>query len=147
MADIERRRTIAASPEAIWDVLADFGAISTWADNIDHSCILVHGAEPVGTTRRVQVGRDTLVERIVQFDPPRVLAYEIEGLPRRLRAVTNCWTLRPSGASSVVTLTTTVEIGARPSQQLAERALCRVLARQSDAMLAGLAKRMENSRV
>lgn len=147
MADIERRRTIAASPEAIWDVLADFGAISSWVPNIDHSCILVHADGPVGTTRRVQVGRDTLVERIVEFDPPRTLAYEIEGLPKRLRAVTNSWTLRPSGASSVVTLTSTVEIGSRPSQQLAERALCRVLARQSDAMLAGLAKRMENSRV
>jgi uncharacterized protein YndB with AHSA1/START domain len=147
VADIERRRTIAASPEAIWDVLADFGAISAWAANIDHSCILVHGAGPVGTTRRIQVGRDTLVERIVECDPPRALAYEIEGLPRRLRAVTNRWTLRPSGVSSVVTLTSTVEIGSRPSQQLAERALCRVLARQSDAMLAGLAKRMESARV
>ena len=147
MADIERRRTIAASPEAIWDVLADFVAISSWVDNIDHSCILVQDAAPVGTTRRLQVGRDTLVERIVQFDPPRTLAYEIEGLPRRLRAVTNSWTLRPSGESCVVALTSTVEIGARPSQQLAERAVCRVLARQSDAMLAGLAKRMESARV
>lgn len=147
MADIERRRTIAASPEAIWDVLADFGTISAWADNIDHSCILVHATKPVGTTRRVQVGRDTLVERIVQFDPPRTLAYEIEGLPRRLRAVTNSWTVRASDNSSVVTLTSTVEIGSRASQQLAERALCRVLARQSEAILAGLAKRMEDSRV
>ncbi len=147
MADVERRRTIAASPEAIWTVLADFGAISSWAGNVDHSCILVHGTGPVGTTRRIQVGRDTLVERIVQFDPPHTLAYEIEGLPKRLRAVTNCWTLRPDGRSTAVTLTTTVEIGSRPGQQLAERALCRVLARQSDAMLDGLAKRMENSRV
>jgi carbon monoxide dehydrogenase subunit G len=147
VADIDRTRTIAAAPEAIWDVLADFGAISSWADNIDHSCVLVQGTEPVGTTRRIQAGRDALVERIVEFDPPLALAYEIEGLPRRLRAVTNRWTLRPSGESTVVTLTSTVEIGARPSQQLAERAVCRVLARQSDAMLAGLARRMESKRV
>jgi uncharacterized protein YndB with AHSA1/START domain len=147
VADIERRRTIAASPEAIWDVLADFGALSSWAANIDHSCILVQGTEPLGTTRRIQVGRDTLVERIVEFEPPHALAYEIQGLPRRLRAVTNRWTLQPAGDSTVVTLTSIVEIGPRSSQQLAERALCRVLARQSDAMLSGLAKRMENTRV
>lgn len=147
MADIDRTRTIAAAPKAIWDVLADFGAISSWADNVDHSCILVGGTTPVGTTRRVQVGREVLVERIVEFDPPHALAYDIEGLPKRLRRVTNRWTLRPVGRSSVVTLTSTVEIGSRPDQQLAERILCRVLARQSDAMLAGLAKRMESARV
>lgn len=147
MADIDRTRTIAAAPMEIWDVLADFGAISSWADNVDHSCILVRGTEPVGTTRRVQVGRDALVERIVEFDPPNVLAYDIEGLPKRLHRVTNRWALRQSGSASVVTLNTTVEIGSRPVQQLAERVLCRVMARQSDAMLAGLTKRMESARV
>ena len=37
-----RRRlgTIAAEPQAIWDVIADFGAISSWADIVDHSCLL-----------------------------------------------------------------------------------------------------------
>ena len=147
MADIDRTRTVAAAPQEIWDVLADFGAISAWADNIDHSCILVHGTKPVGTARRVQVGRDTLVERIVEFDPPHALAYDIGGLPKRLHRVTNRWTLRPAGRSTVVMLTSTVEIGSRPDQRLAERLLCRVLARQSDAMLAGLAKRMETARV
>jgi hypothetical protein len=47
----------------------------------------------------------------------------------------------------VVILTSAVEIGSRPDQQLAERVMCRVLARQSDAMLAGLAKRTESARV
>ena len=58
---------------------------SSWADNVDHSCILTSGADgtPIGTARRVQVKRDTLVERITEFDPPHVLAYDIEGLPRR----------------------------------------------------------------
>ncbi|HET6736471.1 SRPBCC family protein [Mycobacterium sp.] len=147
MADIDRTRNIAAAPKQIWDVLADFGGISSWVDNVDHSCILVGGTGPVGTTRRVQVGREVLVERIVEFDAPHALAYDIEGLPKRLRRVTNRWTLRPVGRSSVVTLTSTVEIGSRPDQQLAERIVCRVLARQSDAMLAGLAKRMESARV
>lgn len=147
MADIDRTRTIAAAPKQIWDVLADFGAIGSWAGNVDHSCILVAGPQPVGTTRRIQVGREVLVERVVEFDPPHALAYDIEGLPKRLRKVTNRWTLRPVGRSSVVTLTSTVEIGSRPDQQLAERIVCRVLARQSDAMLAGLAKRMESARV
>jgi hypothetical protein len=147
VAEIQRTRIIAARGQEVWDVLADFGAIGSWADNVDHSCILSSGVDgaPVGTTRRVQVKRDTLVERIIEFDPPHVLAYDIEGLPRLLRRVTNSWTL--AGDSSVVTLTSTVEIGPRPPQNLAERVVCRVMARQSDSMLAGLANRLENARV
>ena len=97
VADISRSRTIAAQPQAIWDVLADFGSLSSWADNVDHSCVLNHGPDggALGTTRRVQVGRNALVERITEFDPPATLAYDIEGLPARLRKVTNRWTLRP----------------------------------------------------
>ena len=153
MADIQRTRNIAAPPREIWNVLADFGSISSWADNVDHSCILYSGADggPLGTTRRVQVKRDALVERITEFDAPHALAYDIEGLPSRLRRVTNRWTLEPAAGDSApvvaVTLTSTVEIGAHALQQLAEPALCRFLARQSDAMLAGLANRLESARV
>ena len=149
MAEIQRTRVIAARPQEIWDVLADFGSISSWAGNVDHSCILCAGADggPLGTARRVQVKRGALVERITEFDPPRALAYEIEGLPRRLRRVTNRWTVEPATAGSTrVTLASTVDIGPRAIQNLAERLLCRLLAGQSDTMLAGLANRTENAR-
>lgn len=149
MARIDRTRTITAAPQEVWEVLADFGALSTWVDRVDHSSILVHGPDggPVGTERRVQMGRNTLVERIVEFDPPHTLAYDIEGLPKQLRRVNNRWTLRPQGASTVVTLTSTVEIGSGRVQQLAERVMCRVMTRESDGLLAGLAQRLEKSRV
>ncbi|WP_096370245.1 SRPBCC family protein [Mycobacterium ulcerans] len=147
MADISRSRTIVAEPQAIWNVLADFGALSTWADGIDHSCVLNEGpdGEPVGTTRRVQVGRNTLVERITAFDPPTSLAYDIEGLPNRLRKVANHWRLRRSGNATIVDLTSTVEVGTGRLAQMAERVALRVLAKQSDAMLAGLASRLEKT--
>lgn len=153
MTEIQRTRTIAAPVDDIWNVLADFGSISGWADNVDHSCVLRAGrnGQPVGTARRVQVKRDALVERITEFEPPRALAYDIDGLPRRLRRVSNRWTLAPPGGAQAgetrVTLTSTVEIGPRPTHKLAERILCRLLARQSDAMLAGLANRLEDGRV
>jgi carbon monoxide dehydrogenase subunit G len=148
VAQIDRTRTVPATPDDVWKVLADFGALSSWVDGVDHSSILVRGADgPLGTARRVQMGRNTLVERIVEFDPRRALAYDIEGLPKRLRKVTNRWTLRPQGQSTAVTLTTTVEIGSGRISQLAERVICRAITRQSDDLLAGLAKRLEHSRV
>jgi uncharacterized protein YndB with AHSA1/START domain len=150
VADIQRTRTIAGPVQEVWDILADFGSLSSWADNADHSCILFSGPDggAIGTARRVQIKRDTVVERITEFDPPHALAYDIEGLPGRLRRVTNRWTLAArAGDSTAVTLTSTVEIGPRPPQELAERVVCRFVARQSDSMLAGLAKRLENARV
>jgi hypothetical protein len=147
VADIDRSRTIAVDPKEVWDVIADFGSISSWADNIDHSCILNHGSEPVGTTRRVQIGRNALVERITEFDTARALAYDVEGLPKRLRRFNNRWSLQPThDGKTVVTLTSTVEIGSGPLQKLAERVVCRVQVRQSDVMLAGLANRLEKPR-
>lgn len=128
-------------------MLTDFGALSSWAANVDHSCVLEHGPDgaAVGTSRRVQIGRDTLVERITEFNPPAALGYAIEGMPRRLRRVTNRWTLEPAGTATAVTLTTTVEIGDNPVAGVAERALCRFMAKQSDTMLAGLTTRLEGS--
>ena len=146
MSAIDRTRTIAAEPHAVWDVLADFGSISAWADNIDHSCILVQGSRPLGTTRRVQIGRNALVETITEFDDVRSLAYDVDGLPRRVRRFTNRWSLRPSSSGTVVTLTSTVDIGSGRVRTLAERAMCRLQARQSDIMLAGLAQRLEKPR-
>jgi uncharacterized protein YndB with AHSA1/START domain len=153
VAQISRSCTVAAPPQRVWDVLADFGALSSWAVNVDHSCMLEHrGAGPaVGTTRRVQVGRNTLVERITEFEVPDLLAYEIEGLPRLVGRMRNRWTLEcfpgslPAGDSTAVTLTTTVDIGASPLAGAAEHVMCRIMARQSAAMLAGLAARVEGS--
>lgn len=151
MTDTVRTRTIAAKAQAVWDVLDDFGAISSWADNVDHSCILQHGSRAdggaVGRTRRIQAGRNTVVERIIEHDPPHALAYDIEGLPPRLKTVRNRWTLVPGGdGATVVTLATTVEVGPRPPHKVVERMVGRVLAKQSDAMLAGLAAQLEAPR-
>jgi len=148
VVDIRRSRTIAAEPQAIWDTPADFGAISSWVDFIDHSCLLSPTADgiAVGTTRRVQVGPNTLVERITEFDGPRALAYDVEGFPRWLGRVNNRWTLAPSAGATVVTLTGTLEIGSRPPQRLAERIVAHVSAKQLDALLAGLTYRLEGTR-
>ncbi|MFZ4373459.1 MAG: SRPBCC family protein [Mycobacterium sp.] len=146
MASARRTRTVAAVPQAVWDLLADFGSLSSWARNVDHSCLLEHRADGVGvgTSRRVQVGRNTLVERITEFTPGTTIGYSIEGLPSRLHRVTNCWTLEPTAQGlTTVTLTTTVEVGTNPVARVAERAMCRLLTKQSNVMLAGLAQRAE----
>lgn len=143
-------RTVAAAPEEVWDVLADFGSISSWAANVTHSCLLTQGTDgaPIGATRRVQIGRNAFAERITEFDPLHALAYDIEGLPLRLHRVSNRWTLQPTpDGGTLVTLTSTVEFGPHLLHKLAAHLPCRLLARQSGVMLAGLANRLEKPRV
>ena len=156
---MSRTRTITAAPQAVWDVLADFGSISSWAGNVDHSCVLEHGRDgtPLGMSRRLQVGRNTLVERITTFSAPDShgpgshgsgsLGYDIEGLPQRLRRLANRWDVRPAGdGRTEVTLTSTVEIGDNLLARAAERVVGQAMAKQADAMLTGLAEKVEETR-
>lgn len=138
---------MAASPQAVWDLLADLGALSSWADGIDHSCLLHHGPDggAVGAARRVQIGGNTVVEHVTEFDPPHTLAYDIEGLPPRLRTVANRWMLRAVGDATAVTLISTVQAAPGLPAHLAEWAAVRLLAKQSDGLLAGLARRLEST--
>lgn len=149
MATVSRTRMVAAAPRVVWDVLADFGSLSAWAPDVDHCCLLEHGADITapGTSRRVQVGRTTLVERITDSQAPRTLAYDVEGLPRRLRRVANRWTLDPAGDGTVVTLSTTVDAGPSRLQDLAARAVARVWASRLDQLLTALARKVEATHV
>ena len=40
MTAVVRSREVHVPPAEVWDVLSDFGAISSWAPNVDHSCLL-----------------------------------------------------------------------------------------------------------
>ena len=148
MAEVRHSRTIAAEPEAIWGVLADFGSLSAWAAGVEHSCLLHHGddADPLGLTRRVQVGRDTFIETIMAFAPPRLLAYDISGVPRMMSA-SNRWNLRPDSVGrTTVTVTSTVQISRRLLRPVTERVAARLMARRSEALLDSLAKHCEETR-
>lgn len=142
MSSVSPSRTMAHPAAVIWEALADFGAISTWAPNADHSSLL-QTTEPlgVGCTRRVQVGRLTLLERVVTWDEPNTLAYAIEGMPAVVRSVRNEWRLEPVDPTKTeVTLRSDIDCGPRPPQRLIARIVGLRLASASASMLTGLAQ-------
>jgi hypothetical protein len=145
MAAITRSRVIPVRAEPIWDVLADFGALSDWVDGVAHSCLLHDVAGGVGTSRRVQTADATLVETITEFTAPSALAYDISGLPPRLRGVRNRWTLAGGRHATDVMVTSTFDVDAGPASGAAEWVVGRVMAKMSDEMLAGLTRRMETA--
>lgn len=143
MSSISRPGSIPAAPEVVWNVLADFGAIVAWAPNVDHSCLSTEQRSDVGTARRIQAGRTTLIETVTEWTPPTdhepgVLSYTLDGLPKVVRSVTNSWRLTPSGDGTSITLTSNVDAGSRPPQKAIARLVGRKLAAASDEMIAGL---------
>lgn len=144
MSDVslQRAATVGAPPEAVWATLADFGAISAWAGNVDHSSTTTEATEGVGTARRVQAGRVVVLETVTVWEPPSALAYTLDGLPPLARTVTNRWDLAPApgdATATAVTLTTTIEPLGGPRGRIGQRILGRVLGKAADDLVKGLA--------
>ncbi len=141
---VERTHSIPAAPDVVWRALADFGDLARWAPNVDHSCLLTGQNEGVGTARRVQVGRMTLVETVVTWTPNELLSYELAGLPPMLGRVANTWTLRPSGGGTNVTLTTEITTGAGPLPRIGAKVAGSKLGSAADDMLHGLTEHIND---
>ena len=146
MVQLSEGTTIARLPGEVWGILADFGGIGHWAPNVDHSCLMTRQSEGKDAVRRIQIGRATVLERIVEWEPEDCLAYAIEGLPPVVRSVTNAWRLHPEGEHTRVTLVTTVDAGPRPPQKVAAKVIGRVLTKASREMLTGLKEHVESNR-
>ena len=141
MTEVVRSAEVAAAPARVWEVLSDFGGLSAWAGNVDHSCLMAEQTEGVDTARRIQTGRTTLIERVTTWEPPSTLAYRIEGLPPVVGSVTNTWHVHGTEGGAEVALISRVVPGPRPAHRLAARVVARKLAEASGEMLAGLAAR------
>ena len=139
MSRLERSTVVAASPTRVWGVLADFGAIAEWVPMIQHSCLLSEQTEHPGTVRRVQIARQTLVERVVTWRPGHELAYDIDGLPPIVGTARNTWRLTPTADGTTVTLSTEIDSGPNPVKRFAAKKALERMATASDFMLAGLA--------
>lgn len=137
-ASVERSVGVAASPERVWALLSDFAAISRWAPNVDHSSLMTDQIDGVGAVRRIQTAGATVLEIVESWQPGVELSYRITGLPPVIKELTNTWQLEPESGGTRVTLTTNIDAGPRPPQQLVAKAVGRKLAEASDHMLSGL---------
>ena len=138
VSDTTATLAIAASAAEVWAVLADFGEIARWAPNVDHSCLLSAQRDGVGAVRRIQSGRRTLLEEVVEWVDGERLSYVVEGLPSAIRSLRNTWQLDDGDGLTEVTLTSSVDVGSRPPQKLVAQALGRQLSKVSNQMLRGL---------
>ena len=142
MAIVERTSFLPVPQDRVWAVLAGFAWISLWVPEIDHSCLLTEGDPDIGTLRRIQMGRTTLVETVETWEPNFTLSYAIGGLPSLIRSVTNTWRLEPGDEGTNVTIISDVDAGPHLPQKVIARLFGRRFGSTSDEMLAGLAARV-----
>ena len=102
--------------------------------------------EGAGTARRIQMGRTTIIETITDWESGAMFSYAISGLPPVIGSVTNTWLIGASGNSTMVSLTTEIDAGARPPRRLVAGVVGRRLGRSSDAMLAGLSTHLASNK-
>jgi carbon monoxide dehydrogenase subunit G len=143
MTTVECTGLIDAPVDAVWGVLEDFAKISAWAPNVDHSCLMTEQCEGVGTVRRIQTDRTTIVETVESWEPGVGMSYRITGLPPVIKSVTNTWRLGASGGSTMVLLTTNIDTGPKPPQQLIAKVVGRRLSAASEQMIGGLTEYVE----
>ncbi len=102
MATIRHHAYIDRTPDEVWKVVADAGAISSWFPGIDTS-----SAE--GTTRRCSMGGVELVEEIVTVDDTlRRFQYRITQAPMPLDFHLGTVDVLPDGDASLVIYSTEV---------------------------------------
>ncbi len=145
LVHVHRSRHLPQDAAAIWAVLARFDGIVAWAPKVTHSVLTTEQAEGVGTARRVQVGRQALIETVTIWEPERTLAYDIDGLPPVVEGVANRWDLNADGAGTFVTLTSVIDPGSSAKGKAAARLLRLPLARASDSMVDGLAAHLDGA--
>ncbi len=136
---VRRTRLVPAPREAVWDALAAFDRIVDWAPQVTHSAATTEAVEGVGAARRVQVGRQVLIETVTTWDPPATLAYRIDGLPPIVAGATNRWNLATARGGTLVSLTSLIDDGGTRRGRAASRVVGRVMAKASDGMLDGIA--------
>ena len=133
-----RTITIDTTPEVIWGALAQFDAIATWVPLIQHSCALPPARTGAGAARRIQLPRQTLVERVTVWEPSQRLAYTIDGLPPIAGIPETTWTLTAHDGATAVEITTAIRTSLNPLRALAASAALKRLGLAADMMLAGL---------
>jgi hypothetical protein len=95
----EGRIEIAASPQALWDLMADIGAWPTW--NPDVKEVSVHGEIAEGTKFRWKAGPGTITSTLRLVDRPRAMGWT--GRTFGIDAI-HVWRFEPQGATTMASM-------------------------------------------
>jgi hypothetical protein len=107
MTQIVKRVWICAPPEAVWEVIADFGHVDLWAPTVT-KCVCPGGKKRgVGAKRTLTTTRKTSAEEtVIEWNEKKNLTFEItKGLPS-IALLQEAWYIQrwPQGTEVIVAM-------------------------------------------
>lgn len=136
-----RTRTVQATPDQVFAVLADHEAWPEWFDQIT-SVDVLGPAEGVGARRRVHIGSTSVDEEFLAWEPGRRFSFTVTQASRPgIRSLNEDIRLVPVGDDSTTVAYTMALDPVGPGRLLAP-VLNRVVGKALDGALDGLATRL-----
>lgn len=125
---VEKSAFIAHPPEAVWEVLADFGSVAKWAPRMKDSRITSGQINGVGTRRVMRhVWGFRIVETVTSWDQGVGFSYRLDQAPAPLRGVVETWRVEPEADGTRVRTCVSYATGWAGFGRLLDRCLVRFL--------------------
>jgi len=103
MGEFEEQIIVSASPEKVWDVLADIGNIYLWNPGVVQSKLTTPGEVSVGARRLCNLGgKNYLDEEVIEFDKPHKLTMRINDANLPFKTAEIRFTVEPQGEKTIV---------------------------------------------
>lgn len=149
MTQISKQIRIDAPKDKVWDILADYGAVSNWAPTISESQSTTEATRGVGAERGCEHEKmGHIEERIVAWDEGSSLSYDvIKGLPFPMKSLNNVWSVSDARDGAVVTLTMTFRMGFGPLGALPALMARPLMRKEMGITLAGLKHHVETGQL
>ncbi len=149
MTQLSRQIKIDAPTEKVWEILADFGAVSNWAPTISESQSTTEATRGVGAERGCEHEKmGHIEERITEWDEGTSISYEvIKGLPFPMKSLNNTWSVSDAGDGAVVTVTMDFRMGMGPLGALPALMARPLMRKEMGLSLAGLKQYTETGEV
>jgi len=103
MGEFEEQIIVSASPDKVWDVLADIRNIYLWNPGVVRSKLTTYGEVRVGACRHCNLGgKNYLDEEVIEFEKPHRLTMRINETNLPFKAAEIRFTVEPQGDKTLV---------------------------------------------
>ncbi len=106
MSKMVKQVRISAQEEKVWDILADFSGVASWAPTITSSHLLTDANGGIGAKRTCDHISGAAIEEVVtEWEDGEYYSYDMTTSLGPVKTLRNTWAVSTEGNDTVVTLT------------------------------------------